>query len=56
MPVNQCVYKRQTYVQEAMSNEETSGREKTVKFKESKPSISLTNDEGEELNGLDRSK
>ena len=45
-----------TNVREAMSGEETSGKEKSVKFKESKPSISLTNDEGEQLNGLDRSK
>lgn len=40
----------------AMSSEQTSGQNKSVKFKEAKPSISLTNDEGEELNGVDDSK
>jgi hypothetical protein len=39
-----------------MSGEQTKARGKNVKFQEAKPSISLTNDEGEELNGLDRSR
>jgi hypothetical protein len=48
-----AIDKRRT---KAMSSEQTKGKEKCVKFKEAKPSISLTNDEGEQLNGLDCSK